>query len=46
MASTLNAADGAITGNMVIVPTANGSISAYASNQTQLVLDLFGYFAP
>jgi len=44
--STLNALDGAITGNMAIVPTTNGSISAYVTNQTQLLLDLFGYFAP
>jgi hypothetical protein len=44
--STLNAVDGAITNNLAIVPTANGSISAYASNPTHLVLDIFGYFAP
>ncbi len=44
--STLNAADGAITNNMAIVPTTNGSISAFSSNATQLVLDIFGYFAP
>ena len=44
--STLNAVDGAITNNMAIVPTTNGSISAYASNPTHLVLDIFGYFAP
>jgi hypothetical protein len=44
--STLNAVDGAITNNMAIVPTANGSISAYASDPTHLILDIFGYFAP
>ena len=44
--ATLNASDGAITGNMAIVPDTNGSISAYATNATHLVLDLFGYFAP
>jgi len=44
--STLNASDGAITSNMAIVPTSNGSIDAYAYAQTQLILDLFGYFAP
>jgi hypothetical protein len=45
-ATTLNALDGAITNNMAIVTTTNGSIAAGASNPTQLVLDLFGYFAP
>ena len=44
--STLNAVDGAITNNMAIVPTINGSISVFPSGPTQLVLDLFGYFAP
>jgi hypothetical protein len=46
LASTRNALDGAITSNMAIVPTSNGSINAYAANATQLVLDLLGYFAP
>ncbi len=46
LASTLNAIDGAITSNMAIVPTSNTEISAFASNSTYLVLDLFGYFAP
>ncbi len=46
VASTLNALDGAITSNMAIVPSTNGSIDAYTSNQTQLILDLSGYFAP
>jgi hypothetical protein len=45
-AATLNALDGAITSNLAIVPTNNGSISAFPFNPTQLVLDLFGYFAP
>jgi hypothetical protein len=44
--ATLNAYDGAITNNMAIVPTANGSISVYPSAPTHLVLDIFGYFAP
>jgi hypothetical protein len=42
--STLNAQDGAITGNMAIVPTNNGSISIFAPQPTHLVLDLFGIF--
>jgi hypothetical protein len=44
--ATLNAIDGVVTSNLAIVPTANGSISAFASNPTHLVLDIFGYFAP
>jgi hypothetical protein len=43
LVSTLNATDGAITSNMAIVP--GGSISAYATNNTQLLLDISGYFA-
>jgi hypothetical protein len=46
LVSTLNAGDGAITSNMAIVPTTNGSISAFAANATHLVLDISGYFAP
>ena len=44
--STLNAIDGAITSNMAIVPTNNGSIDAYALDLTQLILDISSYFAP
>jgi hypothetical protein len=44
--STLNAIDGLVTSNMAIVPTANGSIDAYASSLTQLIMDISGYFAP
>lgn len=44
--STLNALDGSITNNMAIVPTTNGSIDAYASGITQLILDISTYFAP
>jgi hypothetical protein len=46
LAATLNAYDGAITNNMAIVPTTNGSVSVFPSNPTHLVLDIFGYFAP
>ncbi|HUI83020.1 MAG TPA: choice-of-anchor tandem repeat GloVer-containing protein [Candidatus Binatia bacterium] len=46
VASTLNALDGLITSNMAIVPTMNGSIDAYASSLTHLILDISGYFAP
>ncbi len=44
--STLNAADGAITSNMAIVPTTDESIDAFSYNPTQLILDLSSYFAP
>lgn len=44
--STLNAPDGTITSNMAIVPTTDGLVDTYASNPTQLILDISGYFAP
>ena len=44
--STLNASDGAVTSNMAIVPTTNGSIDAFSTNSTQLILDLSSYFGP
>jgi hypothetical protein len=44
--STLNAGDGAVTSNMAIVPTMNGSIDAFSSNSTELILDISSYFAP
>jgi hypothetical protein len=44
--STLNAVDGDITSNMAVVGTTNGSIDAFASQSTQLLLDISGYFAP
>ncbi len=44
--STLNAMDGAVSSNMAIVPTTNGSISAFTAGTTDLVLDINGYFAP
>ena len=46
LASTLNALDGAVTSNMAIVPTANGSVDAFVSNPTHLILDISAYFAP
>jgi hypothetical protein len=45
-ASVLNAPDGIVTSNMALVPTTNGSINAFASESTHLILDLSGYFAP
>ena len=44
--STLNAFDGPITSNMAIVPTGTVCINATATDETQLLLDVFGYFAP
>jgi uncharacterized repeat protein (TIGR03803 family) len=48
--STLNALDGAVTSNMAIVPAGNqGQIDAYAdvdTSLTDLILDIFSYFAP
>ncbi len=44
--STLNAYDGAVTSNLAIVPTTNGSIDAYGSDLMQLILDISSYFAP
>jgi hypothetical protein len=46
LAATLSALDQTVTSNLAIVPTTNGSISTYAANPTQLIMDLFGYFAP
>ncbi len=46
LVSTLNAQDGFVTSNMAIVPTTNGSIDAFPSNPTHLVVDIFGFFAP
>lgn len=44
--STLNAVDGKVTSNMAVVPLANGSMSAFASNSTYLIVDVSGYFVP
>ncbi|HEX4773047.1 MAG TPA: hypothetical protein VH351_19595 [Bryobacteraceae bacterium] len=44
--STLNSFDGWTTSNLAIIPMAHGSVDAYASSPTQLVLDVSGYFAP
>jgi flagellar basal body rod protein FlgF len=46
LVSTLNALDGVITSNMALVPTTNGSIDVFATNPTQLILDISGFFAP
>jgi hypothetical protein len=46
LASTLNDTDGTVTNNMALVPTYNGVISAFVTDPTHLILDIFGYFAP
>ena len=45
-ASTLNAYDGFVTSNMAIVPNIDGTINAFASDSTHLIMDISGYFAP
>jgi hypothetical protein len=45
--STLNNVTGTIVANAAIVPAGtHGQITAYASNDTELVIDVNGYFAP
>jgi hypothetical protein len=55
LVSTLNASDGAVTSNMAIVPAGKqGKVDAYAypvntkdpNDVTDLILDIFSYFAP
>ena len=44
--STLNSFDGTIVANAAIVPAGNaGYISAYVTDETDLILDINGYFA-
>ena len=45
--STLNDSDGTIVDNAALVSAASdGSVNAFASNITNLILDINGYFAP
>jgi hypothetical protein len=45
--STLNSFDGQVVANAAIVPAGiNGAINVYASNNTDIVVDINGYFAP
>ncbi|HUQ94759.1 MAG TPA: hypothetical protein VM120_23970 [Bryobacteraceae bacterium] len=44
--STLNAWEGQVAANAAIVPGTQGTINAYATNLTHLILDINGYFAP
>ena len=44
--STLNATDTALTSNRAIVPAGPGLFTAYVTDQTYLLFDISGYFAP
>ena len=47
LVSTLNAPTGTVTANAAIVPAGTGGdIEVYPSNDTDLVIDVNGYFAP
>jgi len=47
LVSTLNSFDGSILANAAIVPAGNaGAISAFATNDTDVIVDINGYFAP
>ena len=47
IAATLNSPNGSIVANAAIVPAGtNGAISLYASSETDVVIDINGYFAP
>jgi hypothetical protein len=47
LVSTLNSIDGSVLANAAIVPAgAGGSIDAYATNDTELIIDINGYFVP
>jgi alpha-tubulin suppressor-like RCC1 family protein len=47
LASTLNALDGRIKSNAAIVPAGTGgAVSLYATNNTDAILDINGYFVP
>ena len=47
LVSTLNSLDGRIKANAAIIPAgANGEISVYATDTTNVIVDINGYFAP
>jgi hypothetical protein len=47
IASTVNAVTGGAVGSGAIVPAGTGgAISVYVSNNTDLLIDVSGYFAP
>jgi hypothetical protein len=47
IASTLNSLTGTAVANMAVVPTGTaGGIDVFASNTTDVLVDLNGYFGP
>jgi hypothetical protein len=47
LVSTLNSYDGSIAANAALVPAGTGgAINVYVSNNTDLLIDIDGYFAP
>jgi uncharacterized repeat protein (TIGR03803 family) len=47
LVSTMNSPDGRIKANAAIVPVgANGAVSVYVTDTTNVILDIDGYFAP
>jgi hypothetical protein len=47
LVSTLNAPTGTVTANAAVVPAGTtGQIDVFATNDTELVIDINGYFAP
>jgi len=44
--TTLSVPEGGMTSNIAIVPTTNGAIDGAVSDRTELIVDLYGYFAP
>ena len=45
--TTTNSLDGRIKGNSAIVPAGtNAAVDVYASDETNVIIDMFGYFAP
>ena len=47
LVSTLNSWDGSVVANAAIVPAGTGgAISVFASDQTDVIVDINGYFAP
>jgi hypothetical protein len=47
LVSTLNSLDGSVLANAAVVPAGiHGAISAFATNDTELIIDINGYFVP
>ncbi|HLJ47864.1 MAG TPA: hypothetical protein VKU01_17735 [Bryobacteraceae bacterium] len=47
LASTLNSFDGRVVANAAVVPAGSGgSVSAFVSDTTDVIMDINGYFAP